>query len=161
MTAKVMTSTYEVLTALAMIDQTNSAEQIRLALTFYFTLRMQDQRELSKKIAAERDRHEAALAVIDGGRRNRPKVKAEKESEVFAKSTDRQLDKPVTLRIDSHNLDLLTAFSLIDEKTLADVLRDAVDKYIEHRRKDPQLAQKLDAAKQEYDRTMSVLAGGS
>lgn len=158
-TAKVTNSAHDLLTGLAFVDQTNMAEQIRLALDYYFALRMQDQVGLAHKIAAERARHEAALAAITGGRKARPAPKVAPES-APAKTVDAGLARPVTLRIDSDTLDRLTAFSLVDEKTLAEVLRDAVDEYIVHRRLDPELNLKLDAAKQNVDRTLAVLAAG-
>lgn len=160
--AKLSAGAHDLLTGLSFIDQTNIAEQIRLALDFYFTLRMQDKAGMAKKIAAERDRHEAVLAAVTGGRKTKSKQKAGPDERPTAdgKKIDADFSKPVTLRIDSRTLDMLTAFALIDEKTLADVLRDAVDEYIEHRRKSPLLSQKLKAAKQSYERTMAALIAG-
>lgn len=161
-TAKLSGGAHDLLTGLSFVDQTNIAEQIRSALDFYFALRMQDQAGMAKKIAAEKDRHEAVLASVTGGRKTKSKKKAGPDERPTAggKKIDGNFSKPVTLRIDSRTLDMLTAFALIDEKTLADVLRDAVDDYIEDRRKSPQLAQKLDAAKQSYERTMAALIAG-
>lgn len=159
MTAKVTSRAHDLLSGLALIDQTNTAEQIRLALDYYFALRMQDQVALGQKIAAERARHEATLAAITGGRKTKPASKAAPVSGT-TKGVDGGLARPVTLRINSDTLDRLTAFSLIDEKTLAEVLRDAVDEYIVYRRLDPQLARRLDAAKQNVDRTLAVLVAG-
>lgn len=160
-TAKVTNSAYELLNGLALVDQTNTAEQIRLALDFYFTSRMQDPAAVALKIAAERARHDAALSAITGGRKTvaRPFPKAA-PAPASSKAAEEGLTQPVTLRIDSDTLDRLTAFSLIDEKTLAEVLRDAIDEYGVHRRLDPQLAQKLDAAKRNVDRTLAVLVAG-
>jgi hypothetical protein len=160
--AKLSAGTHDLLTGLSFVDQTNIAEQIRSALDFYFALRMQDQAAMAKKIAAERDRHEAVLAAVTGGRKTKvtKEVGSDERPTASEKKMDGDFSKPVTLRVDSRTLDMLTAFALIDEKTLADVLRDAVDEYIEHRRKSPQLAQKLDAAKQSYERTMAALIAG-
>ena len=160
-TAKVTNRAYELLNGLAFVDQTNTAEQIRLALDFYFTSRMQDPAALALKIAAERARHEAALSAITGAPKTvaKPPTKAAPAPSP-SKAAEDALTQPVTLRIDSDTLDRLTAFALIDEKTLAEVLRDAIDEYGVHRRLDPRLAQKLDAAKRNVDRTLAVLVAG-
>jgi len=160
-TAKVTNTAYEMLTGLALVDQTNTAEQIRLALDFYFTKRMQNRTALAQAIAAERARHEAALSAITGVPKTTTKV-SQKATPAAAstKTAEESLTRPVTLRIDSDTLDRLTAFSLIDEKTLAEVLREAVDDYSVHRRLDPQLAAKLDAARRNVDQTLAVLVAG-
>ena len=157
-TAKIMSSDYDALTALAVIDKTNTAEQVRISLEYYFTLRMRDQELLDRQIAVARQRHEAALAVIatntDGEAHPDQNPSETKHSTADA----RRFDKPITLRISTYFLDLMTAFSLVDDVKFADVIRAAIDTYIDHRRADPHLAHQLDAAKQEYERTLSALA---
>lgn len=155
-TAKITHRDFDALTALALIDDTNSAQQIRDALDYYFTLRMKDRSSLADAIAAARARHEATLAVISGN--PAPPIPAPAASSNRNKTDEPPLDKPVTLRISNRAMDLITAFSLVDDATAADVLRSAVGEYIEHRRHDRGLARKLDAAKREYERTLASLA---
>ncbi|MFD0925816.1 hypothetical protein [Williamsia deligens] len=67
----------------------------------------------------------------------------------------------MTQRVRSRAFDQLTAFSLIDDVSLADVLRSAIHWYIAYREDDPDLRRALRQAKANYETTMAVLAAGS
>ena len=92
--AKLTKSAHDLLTGLSLVDQTNIAEQIRMALDFYFTLRMQDQAGLARKVAAERARHEAVLAAVTGNPKTKPKKKSGTREQ--AASVEKKVDQGLT-----------------------------------------------------------------
>lgn len=156
-TVKITNLDYDILTALSLIDQTGPADQIRSGLNYYFTLRMNDRDALQRDIDRARARQEATLAALTGDQP--PQQYAQQpDGDDFVDKPAAPLDKPVTLRIGNDVFDILTAFSLVDEVSLADVLRAAIASYIDHRRNDPELISKLDGARENYATTMAVLS---
>lgn len=150
---KIATSDFDVLAALAVVDRTNTAEQIRRGVSIYFTYRMRDHTEMARKIAAARSRHEATLAVISG----KATSIDDEPTPAPAHSDSHHLDRPVTLRVDSQTLDMLTAFALIDRVTMADVLRAGIGYYLALRKADPELSSDLDTARRRYERDLTPL----
>ncbi|WP_415677841.1 hypothetical protein [Tsukamurella hominis] len=150
-TAKISTHDYDTLSVLGFIESRGHADEIRAALDHYFTERKNDPKALAAGIERARARQEAALAVLTDT--EAPDVP--EAPDTLPQEHAEPLKKPVTLRVDGRTFDLLTAFSVIDEVSLADVLRTAISHYIDFRKDDERLTAKLEEAQ---ERQNSVLA---
>lgn len=117
------------LEALAWCDRLTVTEVIRTAMTDYFRRRITSP-ELSKEIKAaqarEATRQEAMLGVL----------KAVDASDMAMPTTAGKAErqerptKPVTIRLNTHFINKLTAYALVDDNTMADQVRRAVDEHL-------------------------------
>ena len=57
------------------------------------------------------------------------------------------MDKPVTVRLPDTQVRELMALAVVDDVSLAELLRSAVSSYIDRRMADPDLGKKAEAAK--------------
>ena len=139
--------------ALAIVDRTSPAKQIRDALGCYFETRLKDPK-LNDKIAEAEKRHSDSLAVLtdprrkSGGRGGKEKSTRRKRGEA---------EQSITLKISSYDFEMLSALGLLDDTTLADQLRIAVTDYVQDRRTDENLAAKIAEANAVREQTLSAL----
>lgn len=138
-------------TALAVIDETTVAEQIRLASDAYIKQRLNDT-ELAAKVEAAVERYRQGFSSLLEGE---PSTPAEQERTV---SRDLQSEKQVTLRLEQRTIDFCTSLALLDGTTLADQLRASIDVYTEARLQDPELDRRTKAARQDQDELLARLA---
>jgi hypothetical protein len=115
---------YVCLEALSYVNRIKVTETVRAALDDYFAFRVKDPK-LKKKIADAKKRQLEILAAIeteDASGIAMPPVQGK----------DRNLTRPMTIRLSVHYFNKCTAFALIDEDapTVADQIRKAVDHYI-------------------------------
>lgn len=68
------------------------------------------------------------------------------------------IDKPVTVRLPQDLLKDLMALSIIDDTTLADQIRKAVQEYSTSRRNSPDLQNQIAAARAKQSDILSTLA---
>lgn len=142
----------DLLTALAVLDETTVAEQIRLASESYIHARLED--------PALRDRAEAAVErfrrdiapVLEPNLATHASV-----PEPRRPSRDTNREKPVTLRLSTASATYFTSLAVLDGGTLADQLRAAVDRYVDERRQDPALETQIRKTRREHEELLSKL----
>lgn len=139
------------ITALAVIDETTVAEQIRLASDAYIKHRLSDP-DLPAKVEAAVERYRQGFSSLLAGE---PSAHAEPNRTVVR---DVQSEKQVTLRLEQRTIDFCTSLALLDTSTLADQLRAAIDAYTEERLQDPELDQRTKAARQDQDELLARLS---
>lgn len=140
------------LAGLAEIDGTNAAEQIRLAVTAYVKYR-RHQPDLEDQIEAAVLRFRSALNGLQGD---------QQESLLSAPDAPPRVpdtEKSVTLRVAQVSVEYLTSLALLDNLTIADEIRAAVDAYISSRRQDPCLNERVQSARAARERRFARLVG--
>lgn len=132
-------------TALAVIDETTQAEQIRLAAELYIG-RRRDDPGLPRQVEAATERNRRGFS---------PLVAREQGYDFSAvpdgipPARDLRSEKQVTLRLKQHSIDFCTSLALLDGTTIADQLRAAIDVYSRERLRDQALDQRITAARQD------------
>lgn len=138
------------MTGLAIVDETTVAEQIRLASELYIAVRLEDpmlETQADRAVArfqsnftTLRTAHRQRLGIDDVETQEHDQATIEAPAK-----PDRNADteKPVTFRLDTSTVDYFTGLALLDDWTLADELRAAIDAYVIERRKDPELVQQI------------------
>lgn len=139
------------ITALAVIDETTVAEQIRLASDAYIEQRLKDP-ELPAKVQAAVERYRQSFSSLLNGE---PSAPVEPERTAIR---DVHSEKQVTLRLDQRTIDFCTSLALLDATTLADQLRAAVDSYTKERLQDPELDRRTKAARKDQDELLARLS---
>ena len=66
-------------------------------------------------------------------------------------------DKPVTVRLRETQLRELMGIAVIENTNLAELLRTAVDEFIDRRLEDPALTKKVEAARQRQESVLDAL----
>lgn len=142
---------FELIAALAVVDGTNMAEQIRQAAECYATGRSSDP-DLHNEVdrAVERFRDRLKGGVLEDGSASLAFAPAPPKRDV-------DTERSVSLRLPAVTLNYLTSLALLDEFTIADEMRAAVDLYLEQRRQDPDLEARIDEANRERDQLISRL----
>lgn len=139
------------ITALAVIDETTVAEQIRLASDAYIKQRLADP-ELPTKVEAAVERYRQGFSsLLDG----EPSASMEPDRTAIR---DVHSEKQVTLRLEQRTIDFCTSLALLDATTLADQLRAAIDAYTEERLQDPELDRRTKAARKDQDELLARLS---
>lgn len=142
------------ITALAVIDETTVAEQVRLATDSYINQRLADP-ELPQKVEFAVARYRQSFAPLLPGESN-----AETAPELHhdsAPNRNVQSEKQITLRLEQRSIDYCTSLALLDGTTLADQLRAGIDAYTTERLEDPVLDQRIKAARKDQDDLLSRL----
>lgn len=67
------------------------------------------------------------------------------------------MDKPVTVRLRDSQVRELMALAVMDDVSLADLLRTAVTDYVNQRLSDPDLVSKAEAAKERQNKVFEEL----
>lgn len=67
------------------------------------------------------------------------------------------MDKPVTVRLRDSQVRELMALAVMDDVSLADLLRTAVTEYVDQRLSDPDLVSKAEAAKERQNKVFEEL----
>lgn len=139
-------------TGLAEIDGTNTAEQIRLAVTAYIHSR-RNSPDLESQIDTAVLRFRSSLQGLHG---------PQQEALIWAPDApprDLASEKNITLRVAQASVDYLTSLALLDDLTVADEVRGAVDAYVTSRRQDPHLNERVEEARALRDRRFARLVG--
>ncbi|MFF1253704.1 hypothetical protein ACFVYC_14570 [Pseudarthrobacter sp. NPDC058329] len=139
------------ITALAVIDETTVAEQIRLASDAYIKQRLKDA-ELPAKVEAAVERYRQGFSSLLAGEPSTPK-----DPDRTA-PRDMRSEKQVTLRLEQRTIDFCTSLALLDATTLADQLRAAIDAYTAERLQDPELDRRTKAARKDQDELLARLS---
>lgn len=167
-TVKLEAAAYDCLSAVALVEETTAAEQVRRAVTHYVEIRLADPR-LEEKVAGARARQDATLALLlrsdeEPAEPARPGTSGGLDTPggsdgPGAAGTHRRpaQEKPVTLRIGTKDFDLLNALALLDATTMATQLRAAVDGYVRLRLADPDLAARIDLERERHRRVLAPL----
>lgn len=67
------------------------------------------------------------------------------------------MDKPVTVRLRNSQLREMMAFAVLDDRPLADLIRAAIDEYVERRGDDPELPRRIEEAKARQSTVLDAL----
>lgn len=151
-TAKLSMSMFDQITALATLKRVSAAEIIRYSIDAYLKQRLKDP-GLSAKIDAATKRHHDKLAVLLTG--EPPAAQLAPASPPRPRIRD---EKSVSLRITDSDLDQLTGFALLDDSSVADQLRMAVDEYIQTCRNDARLQEEIEESRETHRRILAALA---
>lgn len=148
---------FDPLTALALLDSTALADQLRAALEGYLTFRIEDP-DLPTKIDAARSRQDAVFSALNNNEAAKSAGAAQAEADFARPQRTSGPTKPVTVRIDDVTLSRLTALALVDDTTLAVQIHAAADRYLEARLSDKDLAAQIEQARARQDDALSVLS---
>ena len=149
-TAKLSMSMFDQITALATLKRVSAAEIIRHGIDAYLKQRLKDP-NLPAKIDVAMKRHHAKLSVLTG----------EQTAQLVAASPPRPRvrdEKSVSLRITDSDLDQLTGFALLDDSSVADQLRTAIDEYIQTCRTDARLRDEIEESRETHRQILAALA---
>jgi len=138
------------LAALATVDGTTAAEQLRLAAETYVHDR-RNSPQLEEQIRAAQNRNRATLAALKEGDDTYFQGQDDPHRETHGKG------KSVTFRAPQSLVGYLTGLAVLDDSTLAEQLRNAVNIYVNARRKDPNLASLIEASQAGRDRLLEKL----
>lgn len=139
------------LQGLADIDETNVAEQIRQATIFHVQNRRAAS-DLEDQIAAAVARFRNSISPLIGSQLE--------PAPVFAPpARTQETEKPLTLRLPQETVEYLNSLALLDDFTIADEVRAAIDSYVAARRSDPDLDLLITQTRQKYEQRMVRLRG--
>jgi len=141
------------LKGLADIDSTNTAEQIRLAVSAYVNYRRTSV-DLEGQIEAAVMRFRSSIQPLVSG----PQGMLPWSPEAPRRALDSE--KNITIRLGQASVEYLTSLALLDGFTVADEVRAAVDGYVASRRRDPRLNEHIESARIKRDRRFARLLGG-
>jgi predicted transcriptional regulator len=68
--------------------------------------------------------------------------------------------KSMTLRLDRELADRVEALASVEDRTVSDVVREALAEHVERRRSDPQFREMLEANLAKHERLLRMLAEG-
>lgn len=128
---RVLEKTQQDLELLARVIGTNVADQARAAISIYLMSRLLNE-DLDSQIEKAKRRFEAAVETV---RSTNPAQVGTESPTKAAKVTGVQM----SVRLDQVQLSRLTALALVDDNTLADQLRCALDAYLKEQRGDERL----------------------
>lgn len=142
------------MTGLAIVDETTVAEQIRLASEMYVAARLDDPK-LEQQAEQAVARFQTNFTTLMAAHRQRRGEDLETRAAEDVKDVivgpsrperDSDTEKSVTFRLDTNTVDYFTGLALLDDWTLADELRAAIDAYVLERRQDPELVEQITEA---------------
>ncbi len=160
-TAKIPRSMLDVLSAFVLVDGGTLAEHLRMALSRYITMRLDDP-DLKDRIQEAKSRFGRSLAPLMTGTPDEaskgPTVKPFHDESIPVDDAEQ-----VSLRIDQRTFDLLSSISTLDaDSSMADQLRFATRYYTEvKRREETNLDQRVDAALQRQQDLLNTLRSSS
>lgn len=143
----------QLMTGLALVDESTVAEQIRQASDLYISHRANDP-DLHDQVALAIARFRSKIAPVAGAASDQEAGAPDGPS---APERDIESERPVTLRLASGTFEYFTSLAILDDFTIADELRAAVDLYLDQRRRDPELEKQIRDANEDRQHLLDRL----
>lgn len=146
-------------TALALLHGTSAAEQIRRGAEWYVDLRRRDP-NLRDRVEQAVERFRNDLKTLLPSAHRAVESPASRATAPAQAARDEKAERRVTLRLSNRVIGDLTSLALLDGTTLAEQLRQAVDRYLANQTDDTQkLAHQIDEAQQQQQQLLNALPG--